>query len=654
MNLPYSIKRGETITLPIVVFNYLTDEELSAVVTLENDANEYEFMEESDDGQQRLTKKLIIPPNSGGTTTFKIKPKIVGDVMLKIKALTPMAGDAIHQKLKVEPEGVTQYQNQAHFISIDANSQLLENNIEIHIPKDVVEDSEYFEFTVVGDILGPTIKNIDKLVRMPYGCGEQNMINFVPNILVLQYLNAIGRGDMTSLMEKAKNFMESGYQRELTYKHQNGAFSTFGEGSSEANSWLTAYVVRSFIQARKYITIGEDIIEEALEYLADTQKENGQFPQTGELFHPSNQNELGVSAFVLLAFLEDKMYATKYSEQVDKSLQYLAAHVDNEENLYSLALILLVFQKTNHPLAGGVRQKLQLKSKFENNLKWWSNATTETKDTNNDIEVTAYILQALLETEQDLGNILPILKWVIGQRNNLGGFDSTQDTVVGLKALVAFAEIFSPKSADGDVDAGKLQIQFKALDENGVETTTGQFDVDQDNSFILQSHVLPKSTRRVSFTANGAEGSSALIQLSYHYNINVPEIEPNFHIEYTPKATPLSGQFSMNVSAAYKPQSNDGRKESNMVVMEISLPSGFVTHMDNLDGIRNALRVQRVDTKNDDTIIVVYFERLMDGELSSFDIFANKLHAVDDLKPAPITIYDYYNTEQRATVLYGI
>ncbi|XP_073826179.1 CD109 antigen-like [Musca autumnalis] len=643
-HLPYSIKRGEVIAVPIIVFNYM-DHDLEAVVTMENSDDEYEFMEETCDPLQ-VTKKLVVPSNSGETLTFTIKPKIVGEILLKIKAITPLAGDAIHQKLKVEPEGVTQYENQAHFINIASNGLPLEYTLKADIPNGIVEDSEYLEFTVVGDILGPTIKNIDQLVRMPFGCGEQNMINFVPNILVLEYLQAVGR-DMPLLVEKAKQYMEKGYQRELTYKHLSGAFSTFGEGQSKSNSWLTAYVVRSFIQARKYITIDETVIEEGLEYLLETQKDNGQFPQTGELFESSNQNELGVSAFILQVFLEDKVYATEYSKEIDKSLQYLADHVEKEDNIYSLALILLVFQKSKHPLAEKVIDKLQQKSKFENTLKWWSNST---KFDNNDIEVTAYILQALLETEEEPGKILPIIKWLIGQRNNLGGFDSTQDTVVGLQALVAFAEKYSPTRG-----GGKVKIHFKAMDEEGVETTSGYFEVDKENSFILQSHVLPKATRQVCCTATGAEGGgSSLIQLSYNYNLNVPEKESNFHIKCKSKVTSVSGQLALNVSAEYKPQASVGRHETNMAVMEISLPSGYITHMDNLQSLQSASRVQRVEMKNDDTIVVVYFERLVAGELSSFDIFANKSHAVDNLKPTPITIYDYYNTKQRATVLYQI
>ena len=41
---------------------------------------------------------------------------------------------------------------------------------------------------VLGDVMGPTLNNLDKLLRLPFGCGEQNMIHFAPNVFVLKYL----------------------------------------------------------------------------------------------------------------------------------------------------------------------------------------------------------------------------------------------------------------------------------------------------------------------------------------------------------------------------------------------------------------------------------------------------------------------------------
>lgn len=61
----------------------------------------------------------------------------------------------------------------------------------------------------VGDILGRALKNLDGLLQMPYGCGEQNMALLAPNIYILQYLKSTEQ--LTdAILTKAKHFLTSG------------------------------------------------------------------------------------------------------------------------------------------------------------------------------------------------------------------------------------------------------------------------------------------------------------------------------------------------------------------------------------------------------------------------------------------------------------
>lgn len=143
-----------------------------------------------------------------------------------------------------------------------------------------------------GDILGGSVKNFEKLIRMPDGCGEQNMVNFVPNIVILDYLRSTNQ--LTPAVEtKAMKFMDAGYQRELSYKHEDGSFSAFGKRDKSGSTWLTAFVARSFIQASKYIQVEQRIINEALDWLSRTQAPNGSFPENGYVFSAEMQGESG-------------------------------------------------------------------------------------------------------------------------------------------------------------------------------------------------------------------------------------------------------------------------------------------------------------------------------------------------------------------------
>lgn len=63
--------------------------------------------------------------------------------------------------------------------------------------------------SVAGDLMGRAMKNLDKLLAMPYGCGEQNMVLFAPNIFILNYLKSTDQ--LTKeIQDRATQFLESG------------------------------------------------------------------------------------------------------------------------------------------------------------------------------------------------------------------------------------------------------------------------------------------------------------------------------------------------------------------------------------------------------------------------------------------------------------
>lgn len=57
--------------------------------------------------------------------------------------------------------------------------------------------------------MGRAMKNLDKLLAMPHGCGEQNMVLFAPNIFILNYLKSTGQ--LTKdILDRATQFLQSG------------------------------------------------------------------------------------------------------------------------------------------------------------------------------------------------------------------------------------------------------------------------------------------------------------------------------------------------------------------------------------------------------------------------------------------------------------
>lgn len=289
---------------------------------------------------------------------------------------------------------------------------------------------------------------------------------------------------------------------------------------------------------------------------------------------------------------------------------------------------------------------MQNLAKQEDGRRWWSKDTKKDEEgserswyhpKSKDVEITSYMLMVLLE-DSPAEESLPIIKWLIGQRNSNGGFSSTQDTVIGLQALTQFAE----KTGSG---TGTMDIDFDYGNKDSIT-------VNPENSLVLQTHVLPKSARKVNFNAKGH--GSAMVQLSYRYNLAEKDKQPSFKVTPTVKDTPLQ-QLTLDVCAEFVPiDATESTKDSNMAVMEIALPSGYVGDKDSFGKIESIDRVKRVETKNADTTVIVYFDSLTPGDIKCLPVEGVRAHAVAKQKPAAVSVYDYYETDRRATEYYQV
>ncbi|XP_037812885.1 C3 and PZP-like alpha-2-macroglobulin domain-containing protein 8 [Lucilia sericata] len=478
--LPYSIKRGEIVSIPIVIFNYHA-ETLRTEVIMENSLSQFKFV---DDTSNETTNSLSEKRN----------------IIVPAKAKNELATDAVLQKLLVEPDGFSIARNQEVYVSVTPEEDV---NIyfETNMPINVAPDSEFLLLSISGNVLLPSLNNLDVLVEKPTGCGKQNMIHFAPNILVLEYLCATRQtSKYAELVAKAKKYLKCGYQNQLKFRHSNGGYSVFGNGRSiqpefrhsnvgysgfgngrscQPSKWLTAYVLRFFIKALKYMSIKSSIIESSLNYLTTQQLSGGEFQTAGYLFHPAYQSRNGFTAFVLMAFLENAKYARKHKTVVQKALDFLSNNIHEIDDIYSLAIMATAFQMAKHEQASLVLEKLKPLAKNSNGLQWWED-NSDYRVT--DIEITSYILLALLYTP---GQYLPIAKWLLEQRNVRGGFKSTQDTVVGLQALIKFFQLTVPqKDTLKKVSCRALSIQKEEL-ENVI------LGLDPDTVNILQDYEIP-------------------------------------------------------------------------------------------------------------------------------------------------------------------
>ncbi|XP_043377898.1 alpha-2-macroglobulin isoform X1 [Chelonia mydas] len=663
LTLPYSVVRGEAFTLKATVFNYLTRcirVNISLVSSNDFRATPVEKEEESYclcvNG--RKTVSWAVTPKSLGTVNFSVSAQALktdlpcGNEV--VESLDKGRGDTVIKQLLVEPEGLEK-ETTYNFL-LCAAGKTAPQLMPLKLPENVVQGSARAYFSVLGDILGTAMQNLQQLLQMPFGCGEQNMVLFAPNIYVLDYLNKTGQLSEET-KSKAIGYLVSGYQTQLKYKHPDGSYSTFGPRYGQSgNTWLTAFVLKSFAQARSHIFIEEKHIQDALAWLAGKQKDNGCFRSSGTLLNNAIKggvdDEVTLSAYITIALLEIPLPITH--PVVRNALFCLETTTEQGGNhVYTRALLAYAFA-----LAGKEENRRALLDsldkeavKEDGSIHWQRPGKEPEADLpfyhprapSAEVEMTSYVLLAYLTTrpapsQGDVSLAAQIAKWISKQQNPNGGFSSTQDTVVALQALSRYGASTYAKS--GGVSTVTLQStgNFQA-----------QFQVDHTNRLLLQRMALPEVPGDYSTGVTG-EGC-VYVQTSLRYNV-LPKLgEAPFALEVhtVPEmcdSTRAQRTFDIAISISYTGK----RPVSNMVIVDVKMLSGFIPVKTSVRKLEGQHHIHRTELSTNH--VLLYMEQVS-NVTQSFFFTVEQDFPVQSLKPALVKVYDYYETDEFAIAEYS-
>ncbi|XP_062603689.1 CD109 antigen-like isoform X2 [Saccostrea cucullata] len=652
LTMPYAVTRGELVVLQANVFNYLERDVRVLVIIDKNESfkNLVTYIQDNQVKKGRFSARVGRTFNmSAGEiypVYFPIIPTETGDLKINITVISTGPSDAVIRYLKVEPEGVEKEFNNPVLINTGTTGTFTED-VAIDFPANTVAGSRRVRASVIGDVMGPSISGLDSLLKMPYGCGEQNMLNFAPNIFVQKYLT-ITNNLTPDLEKKAKEYMIKGYQREMTYSHDDGSYSAFGKSDKSGTTWLTAFVVKSFSQASGFITIDENVVKKAVTWLISQQNENGTFREPGRVLHKEMQGgsaggERALTAFTLIALKEAEVIpgvSELTGRAIQKARTYLEGDIDLLEDIYELALVGYALQITNSPRVSEVINKLNAKATVKDGLKYWSKPETgiqwkgwaPPKDQAKavDIETTAYALLSLA-INKDLEGGLPVLKWITSQRNPEGGFASTQDTIIALQGLAEFATmVYSPN----------FNMRVTLTSKTPGAPFNQKFTITQDNALVLQTADIPVGVKRLEVKGEGS--GIALAEISTYFNTD-EEIEvSSFDVNVTLTDETTKG-FTVKVCGRWLKEGNSG-----MSMMDIGIPSGMTPDLDTLDTSkapmykRNEMGYRKLS---------LYFDEF-DRRAQCASVYMANTDKVAEKQPSVIKLYDYYEPKNQATTFY--
>uniref|UniRef100_A0A8C1FYH0 Uncharacterized protein n=1 Tax=Cyprinus carpio TaxID=7962 RepID=A0A8C1FYH0_CYPCA len=631
LSLPYSIIRGEIFELKATVFNYLS--KCIMVKVTPAPSSDYTLKASSDDqyssclcANERKTFKWILTPSVLGVLNITVSAEAEASQTVCDNEIVsvPERGriDTVTQSLRVNAEGIEK--TNSHSWLLCPKWQNLLEEVDLEFPKNMIEGSGKAAVSVIGDILGRALRNLDGLLQMPYGCGEQNIAVLSPNIYILQYLE--NTEQLTSaIRERATGFLKSGYQKQLNYENMDGSYTTFRKG--EGNTWLTAFVLRTFGKAQRYIFIDPQKIQNSKQWLIRHQRPDGLYESRGKLFN--NRMKGGVSdnvtitAYITASLLELNTSVT--DSAVSKGLSYLKRIVGDNRNTYTTALIAYTFSLAKDKVTRDyLLKKLMDIGISEGSRLHWTQSGSDDSDSLA-VEISSYVLLAVLTadslTSADLGFANRIVSWLVKQQNAYGGFSSTQDTVVALQALSLYAtKVFS---SDG---SSTVTVQSAA--------DTHHFDVNQHNKLLYQEKQLQNVPAKYSIEVKGSTCVS--VQMSLFYNIPTPKDSKALQI-FARTGGLCQSRTGQILDVVLDIMYTGTQDSSNMVIVDMKILSGFKLEPSSLD----AKTVHRAESNNDH--VIMYLEEV------------GMITCVKNLKPAVVKVYDYYETSKsklRNTYLY--
>ncbi|XP_014903299.1 alpha-2-macroglobulin-like [Poecilia latipinna] len=630
--LPYVMIWGESLKLKSIVHNYLPTS-LKIKITAAASSS-YILTPLSTDqctfclcaGEHKVIRWTFTPTYLGDLTVSLTAEVVSSQTSCCDQEVTvPESGHSIVVTRPLKVKAVGYEIIKTHSWLLCPKGHCLSEKLETHIPNNVISGCLKAKVSVSGSILSRSVENLGDLLYLPYGCGEQNIAFMAIDTYILHYLQKTHTLSQET-KKKGINYLTTGYQRQLAYRKKTGAFSTFEKG--EENTWLTAFVMVTFYKAQSFIYIDPKIIEEARKWLECQQRDNGCFKVSGKLYNNYIRgdvpDEVTVTAYVTAGLLETNIPAD--NPVVKKSLSCLKDYIYDFSNTYTTALLAYVFTLAeNWEARCKLLNYLDSVAIREGDLQYWC-LTPKQNPRSLCVEISSYVLLAKVGdslSEGDLSCSLSILRWLIKQQSYYGGFESTQDTAVAIKAMTLYSSKVLNREGSSSVTVSS-------------PTDHLSFQVNQNNKLDHQELVLQGLKGKYWLRAEGT--SCSVVQVTFVYNVPVSAVVSSLSVEA--KVEIHNCCHDRLVTLKLKSSYSEGRSSTNMVVLDIAVPSGFWPVPASLWNLKKGVLVSNVEHK--DGHVFVYLQELQKDIPVFHELEMIQEYEVQHLRPSTVTIYDYY------------
>ena len=632
-DIPVSVVRGDEFPLSIMVYNYLDTEQV-VNVTLADEP----WLTLLSPGTQNVT----VPANYVTSLSFTMVAEKVGWHTVSVSAESAEASDAVVRPIEVVPDGKK--------VGTLYNGEVGNGSVEhtLYLEADMIEGSANAWVKVQGSIDAVLLEGVDDLIRHVSGCGEQSLSML--SIDILAYATVMELQATPEKMFEYESTVNQGLQHELMYLLESnngvGRGIVWFPGDQDVHPWLTSWGLIAFQDAiNAGFGLDEDIITDMQDWLMSIQQDDGswEFPDWGiyEFNNPILQaKQVAATGYIARALLHSGVPGD--DPHIQAAVDFVEGEISTiQDDPYSLSLSLLLLQAGDgsSPLRADIAERLEELKIADNGTVHWDSDVNLVSDGDfywrgcspRIIETTGYAAMALDGEQGHRTTVDGAVKYLLDHRGELGGWMSTQDTVVAFHALAAV-------TGDNSVE----DVQVQVLVEGSVIETIDMGEFNKDVTYLvdLRPHLANVTNVTVSCTGVGSVLYSVYLE-QYVPWPDIPESSPFLTLEVTYDTTTITvdDRLRAHLYLLY----NGTAEVLKMILVDLRAPMGFAFDLSEFD----ALDVQGVISSYDsnDRQVVVYITDVASGVAVEFDYsLVAEMPITSTLQG--VVAWDMYNPEE--------
>ena len=399
---PRFLVQGDEVTISALVHNYLTSDK-TAHVSL--DVEGLDILEGA-------PKDIFVPKRGEAKVDWRVRAQQGRQAKITGKALTDEESDALELELPIEIPGVPLSVSRGGALSNGGDS-----SFDLTFPDKVQPGSRTLSISVSPSIAGSLFGALDYLTSFPYGCVEQTMSSFLPNIVVRQAmadLHPQANVNDVELDEKIR----AGLDRLYAFQHDDGGWGWWE--ADESHPFMTAYVVAGLEQAKSAgVKIDDDRVAKGIAWLQN------------DFSHDSKLNP-DLRAYMAYALALAGQNASQQLSAVYNERSKLTA--------YGIALLGLAMEQAKDSRAAALAQSLESSVQQDGEQAWWNASRDPLLDFSEDAsaEATAFAVKFLSHQNANSPLLPKAALWLMNHRDEGYWWSSTKQTAMVIYGLTDY------------------------------------------------------------------------------------------------------------------------------------------------------------------------------------------------------------------------